>query len=154
MNSKLDETDVKILNVLQSNADLELKQTARLVNKSISSVHERIRKLQRLGIIKRYVVVLDREMVGRKVMAVVQITLMNHGSEELHRFEAQMNDLKEVHLCLHLAGAFDFILHISVSDTATFHSFLMNKLFCLPNVSGVQSSFVLRECKSYGPFEL
>src|SRR5258708_696529 len=105
MNKPLDQTDIKILNILQQDARLEIKQIADRVCKSSSPVHERIRKLQHQGYIKRYIAVLDREKIGRYLLAVAQVTLSNHTPESLSRFESRVNALTEVQLCLHLSGA-------------------------------------------------
>jgi Lrp/AsnC family leucine-responsive transcriptional regulator len=150
----LDPTDIKILNLLQQNARLELKEIAVKVHKSTSPVHERIRKLQEYGFIKRYVAILDREKIGRPLLAIVQVTLAVHTRLALLLFEEKMNRLPEVQLCLHLSGGFDFMVHVSIPDTQTFHDFLMNKLCNEQHVSRVETSFVLKECKVHSPYLL
>ena len=154
MSHTLDDTDIKILQLLQDDARLELKQIANRVHKSTSPVHERIRKLKDMGYIKRYVAILDREKIGMPVLVITQVTLSNHTKTALNNFAEQVNHLPEVQLCLHLSGACDFILHVSVPDPPAYYLFLMNKLCDLPNVVNVRTSFVLKECKIYSPFPL
>lgn len=154
MNKILDPTDIKILNILQQDARLDIRQIAVQVHKSTSPVHERIRRLQDHGFIKRYVAVLDREKIGKQLMAITRVSLNVHTQETLNNFAGSVNELPEVQLCLHLSGAYDFILHVIVSDTQAYHDFLVNKLCKLAHVTHVESSFVLRECKMYGPYQL
>jgi len=150
----LDETDIKILQLLQDDARLELKQIADRVHKSTSPVHERIRKLKDMGYIKRYVAILDREKIGMPVLVIAQVTLSTHTKTALNNFVEQVNQLPEVQLCLHLSGAADFILHVSVPDTPAYYNFLMDKLCEMQYVVNVRTSFVLKECKIYSPFPL
>jgi len=154
MSHTLDDTDIKILQLLQDDARLELKQIASRVHKSTSPVHERIRKLKDMGYIKRYVAILDREKIGMPVLVIAQVTLSTHTTTALNNFAEQVNQLAEVQLCLHLSGACDFILHVSVPDPPAYYQFLMNKLCDLPHVVNVRTSFVLKECKIYSPFAL
>jgi len=154
MNGTLDPTDIKILNLLQQDARLEIRQIAGLVHKSASPVHQRIRKLQEQGFIKGYVAVLDRVKIGMPLLAIVQVRLSTHTSEALQAFEKQAARLNEVQLCLHLSGVNDFILHVAVRHTLAYHDFLMQHICNQPNVAGVQTCFVLKECKNHGPYVL
>jgi Lrp/AsnC family leucine-responsive transcriptional regulator len=150
----LDLVDIKILNILQQDARMDIKQIADRVCKSTSPVHERIRRMQNLGYIKRYVAILDREKIGKPLLAITQVTLDKHTQATLKGFEEAVNDLPEVQLCLQLSGVHDFVLHIAVSDTQAYHDFLVNRLCTLPNVTQVESCFVLRECKTHSPYPL
>jgi Lrp/AsnC family leucine-responsive transcriptional regulator len=154
MTNTLDPTDIKILNILQQDARLDIKQIADQVHKSTSPVHERIRKLQNLGYIKRYVAILDREKIGKPLLAIAQVSLSAHTKLALMTFEEQINQQSEVQLCLHLSGACDFVLHIAVSDTQCYYDFLVNQLCNLPHVINVQTCFVLKECKTHSPYVL
>jgi Lrp/AsnC family leucine-responsive transcriptional regulator len=154
MNGMLDPTDIEILNILQQDARLDIKQIASRVHKSASPVHERIRKLQEQGVIKRYVAVLDREKIGMPLLAIAQVTLANQTKATYLHFEEQVNKFPEVQLCLQLSGNCDFILHVAVPDTRAYQDFLMNRLCSQPSVINVQSCFVLKEVKANGSYPL
>jgi Lrp/AsnC family leucine-responsive transcriptional regulator len=150
----LDPTDIKLLNLLQQDASLELSQLSALVFKSTSSVHERIRKLKAQGVIKRYVAVLDPDKVGRPFLAVTQVSLSVHTRAAYDVFSSRVVELPEVLQCLQLSGAFDFILQVAAADTLAYQDFLLNVLGKMENVINLQSSVVLKECKTHSPYPL
>jgi len=149
---QLDDTDCKILRILQQDARQELSVIARQVFRSPSSVGERIRKLQEEGIIKRYIAIIDPKKIGQHLLAVTHVSLSVHTKETLNEFQRIAEGLPEVQLCLHLSGACDFILHIAVADTQTYYQVLMEKICSHAYVSHVDTSFVLNECKTHAPY--
>jgi len=154
MNGTLDPTDIKILNLLQQDARLNLQKISERVHKSTSSVNERISKLKEQGFIKRYVAILDPEKIGKHFLAITQVTLSVHTRAALTGFEEKIKEWPEVLLCLHLSGACDFILHIAVPDSSSYHDFLLDRLCIMEQVANVQTFIVLKECKSNSPYPL
>lgn len=150
----LDQTDLKILGLLQENARLDVKQIAGLVFKSPPAVHDRIRKLQDRGYIQRYIAVLDRRLVGRPTLMITLVKLNQHAAQTLRDFPAYMYSLPEVQVCLHLSGEFDFLLQVTLKDPQEYEEFLDQKLCALPMVEKVQSSLVLKECKAQAALPL
>ena len=80
--------------------------------------------------------------------------LKEHTADTLYAFEHEVAKFSEVMECFQMTGAFDFILRIATSDMDTYHLFLRNKLATLPNISTVQSFFVLSETKSETAYPL
>lgn len=148
MQLTLDAVDVEILKYLQKDATLTNKELAFKLNKSIATIHERIRRLKEQGYIKRIVAILDRKKVDRNLIAFSHVFLKAHTAETLGEFEREVAKFSEVMECFQMTGAYDFILRIATSDMDAYHLFLRNKLATLPNVSTVQSFFVLSETKS------
>lgn len=148
MQSNLDNTDLEILKYLQKDATLTNKELSFKLNKSIATIHERIRRLKEQGYIKRIVAILDRKKVDRNLIAFSHVFLKTHTAETLVEFETEVAKFNEVMECFQMTGAYDFILRIATSDMDAYHLFLRNKLATLPNVSTVQSFFVLSETKS------
>ncbi|WP_256005383.1 MULTISPECIES: Lrp/AsnC family transcriptional regulator [Pedobacter] len=144
----LDHTDLQILKFLQRDATLTNKELAFKLNKSIATIHERVRRLKEQGYIKRIVAILDRKKVNRSLIAFSHVFLKEHTAETLGEFETEVAKFSEVMECFQMTGAYDFILRIATSDMDAYHLFLRNKLATLPNVSTVQSFFVLSETKS------
>ncbi len=143
----LDNTDLKILNLLQNNARLTIKQLAAELQKSHTPVFERIKKLEEKGYIKRYVAILDAKMVDRQLKAFTHVQLKEHSQKILSEFEKEVVKFHEVMECYHMTGAFDFILKIAVKDMEAYHEFLMQKLSKLPDIGTLQSFFVMSEAK-------
>ncbi|MHA4894363.1 Lrp/AsnC family transcriptional regulator [Pedobacter sp. PWIIR3] len=144
----LDPTDLEILRLLQKDANLTNKELAYKLNKSIATVHERIRRLKDQGYIKRIVAILDRKKINKGLLAFSQVLLKDHTSDTLYAFEQEVSKFSEVMECFQMTGAFDFILRIATEDMEAYHIFLRNKLATLPNITTVQSFFVLSEPKS------
>jgi len=150
----LDETDQQILRILQQDASLTSKEVAGQVNKSTAAVHERIRKLKREGYIKKIVAILDRKKINKNLVAFCHVLLHNHSSGTLQTFEQSVIELPEVLECLQMTGAFDFILRVAIKDMDDYQNFYRNKLAALPNVTTVQSFFILSEAKSDFGYQL
>jgi len=144
----LDATDLKILKLLQQNASLTNKEISYKLHKSVATVHERIRRLKDQGYIKRIVAILDSKKINRNLIAFSHVLLNDHTANTLNNFEAEVAKFPEVMECFQMTGTFDFILRIATSDMEAYHHFYRNKLATLPNITTVQSFFVLSETKS------
>lgn len=154
MQTELDPVDVEILRLLQIDATFTNKEIAFKLSKSIATVHERIRRLKEQGYIKRTVAILDRKKINKNLIAFSQVLLKEHTATTLYAFENEVAKFSEVMECFQMTGAFDFILRIATSDMDSYHLFLRNKLATLPNISTVQSFFVLSETKSETAYPL
>lgn len=150
----LDETDRKILRILQTDASLTSKDISGKVNKSTAAVHERIRRLKREGYIKKIVAILDRKKIDKNLVAFCHVLLYNHTNKTLQEFEKSVTKFPEVLECLQMTGAFDFILRVAVKDMDDYQNFYRNKLAAVPNVTTVQSFFILSEAKSDFGYQL
>jgi Lrp/AsnC family leucine-responsive transcriptional regulator len=144
----LDETDLQILALLQKDASLTNKEISSQLHKSVAAVHERTRRLKQNGVIKRVVAILDRKKINKSLIAFSHVLLNDHMATTLNQFEEQVAKFPEVMECFQMTGTFDFILRIATSDMDAYHNFYRNKLATLPNISTVQSFFVLSETKS------
>jgi Lrp/AsnC family leucine-responsive transcriptional regulator len=143
----IDNTDIAILNLLQNDAELTNKEMAFQLHKSVATIHERIKRLKELGYIKRTVAILDRKKINIGLIAFSQVLLQDHGADTLATFENEIVKFPEVMECFQMSGSFDFILRIATTDMDAYHVFY-RKLAALPNITTVQSFFVLSETKS------
>ena len=146
--TELDVTDKQILRILQIDAGITHKQLSDQLFKSVATIHERIRWLKKLGYIKRTVVILDRRKIDCSLIAFSQVLLNDHAAETLKGFEDEVIKFPEVMECLQMTGSFDFVLKIATRDMDAYHEFYRHKLATLPNITTVQSFFVLSEAKS------
>ena len=147
-NINLDTTDIEILKLLQQDASLTNKEISFKLRKSIATIHERIRRLKEQGYIKCIVAILDRKKINRNLIAFSQVLLNDHAADTLFQFELEVAKFPEVMECFQMTGNFDFLLRIATSDMEAYHNFYRNKLATLPNITTVQSFFVLSETKS------
>jgi Lrp/AsnC family leucine-responsive transcriptional regulator len=144
----LDPTDKELLRLLQRDASITHKQLSDKIYKSVATVNERIRRLKNLGYIKRTVVIVDRRKIDRNLIAFSQVLLNDHAAETLRGFEEEIVKFPEVMECFQMTGSFDFVLRIATRDMDAYHEFYRHKLATLPNITTVQSFFVLSETKS------
>lgn len=151
---ELDEIDREILKILQVDATLTNKEIADKVHKSTAAIHERIRRLKNSGFIKKIVAIVDRKMIDRGLVTFSQVLLNNHTAQTLEKFEQQVIKFPEVLECLQMTGTFDFILRVATKDMDEYHHFYRNKLGRLPNITTVQSFFILSEAKSETAYPL
>ena len=144
----LDETDTKLLKILQHDATLSNKELAFRLHKSIAAIHERVKKLKQQGYIKKVVAILDRQKVNMGLISFSQVFLKAHTAEVLNEFEKEVAKFPEVMECYQMAGSYDFMLRIATKDMQAYHEFLRYRLAVLPHVNTVQTYFVLSETKS------
>lgn len=144
----MDNTDKKILNLLQQNAQLTYKQIAKEINLTPTPVFDRIKKLESQGIIDRYVTILNKENVGPSLTVFCQITLIKQTKTTSQDFEKEINNLIEVMECSFVSGSFDYLLKIVVKNMAAYHELHQGKLSAIAGVSLINSFFVMAETKS------
>jgi len=140
----LDETDRRILRVLQKQGRITNADLSEQVNLSPSACHRRVQRLEEDGFIAAFVALLDARKLGRPTTVYVEITLISQAEDVLDAFEravARVPDLLECHL---MAGSADYLLKIMVQDTEDFARIHRQHLSRLPGVRQMQSSFALR----------
>ncbi len=143
----LDETDLKIMRVLQEDAKKTAKEIAASLGLTISPIYERIRRMESLGYIKKYVAILDKTLINKRVTSICQVSMRYHDEAFIEHFEQQIQMLDEVQECYHLAGQVDFVLKIHVNSLEEYHDFVKFKLSKIENIGTLNSTFVLKEIK-------
>lgn len=136
---KLDDTDFKIINALKVNSKITVKKLSESLNLSSTPIFERIKKMERLGVIENYTININDELIGKRLIAFAHISLQNHTKKLFHELEANLlaiSDIVEVHA---VSGNTDFIVKILVKDMDDYKHFIMEKLFSVPNIGNVES---------------
>lgn len=142
-----DTTDRKILELLQQNSQLTIKEIASRINLSVTPVHERIRKLEREGFIDKYVCLLNRRKMGKSLMVYCNVTLDKQRKESFEDFNLAIVGMQEVLECSVVSGNFDYMLKIVVQDAEAYNQFYQHKLSALKSVLHISSYFVISEIK-------
>ncbi len=150
LNSKvrLDETDVKILELLQLKGRMKSSELARHVELSGAGFKKRLKKLEHKGIIAEYVARVDRQTVGLDLLCFIQVTLQNHHPETVADFRREVSRLVEVLECHHMTGEFDYLVKIVVRDHLHLEHFLFKDLTQVAGVDRIRTSLVLNEIKN------
>jgi Lrp/AsnC family transcriptional regulator, leucine-responsive regulatory protein len=141
--NEIDAKDLAILKLLQQNARMTVKEIAPCVNLSVTPVHERIRKMEETGIIKKYVTVLDHKKVNKGLIVFCFVSLKEHGKEAGSSFIKSVIKFEEVVECYNIAGDFDLMLKVMVADMEQYHQFYSLRLCELKGINQVRSMFVM-----------
>ncbi|MHA6697780.1 Lrp/AsnC family transcriptional regulator [Chryseobacterium sp. A301] len=144
----LDEKDKRLLILLQNDSKKTTKQLATELNLSVTAVFERIKKLEKKQIIKKYVALLDAEKVQKSFIVICHVKLVQHKKEYITQFENEITQFPEVLECFHVAGDYDYILKICVRDIQEYREFMVSKLTNLQHIASTQSSFMIKEVKN------
>ena len=144
----LDATDKKILRLLQEDAHMTLKDIANKINLSLTPVHDRVKRLEKEGIIEKYVSVLNKKKLGINLTVYCQVTLIKQNYDISEGFNQSILNFPEVVECNFVSGSFDYMLKIVLPDMESYHQFHQKKLSVLSGVSLINSFFILSEVKS------
>jgi Lrp/AsnC family leucine-responsive transcriptional regulator len=144
----LDATDKKLLYLLQTDCKKTTKELSLKLNLSVTAVYERIKKLEREGIIDKYVVLLNHSKIEKGFVVFCHLKLIQHTKEFIDTFEKQAVQLKEVLECHHVSGDYDYILKIVVKDMEAYRTFLVTKLTTLEHIGSTHSTFMISEVKN------
>lgn len=154
MAAQLDQTDTKILSILQSDSSRTTKSIAEELGMTTSPIFERIKKLERDGYIKKYVAVLDNKKIGLKLTVFIGITLQGHTRSYLEKFVKEINNFPEIVECHRVSGNFDYLLKLVVEDIEAYETFIISKLTLLPYLGNVQSLITLSTGKETNEIDL
>lgn len=143
-----DEIDLKIMSLLQNNAHLTIKEISQQINLSITPIHDRIKKLEKDGVIEKYVAILNRKAIGKGLVAYCNVTLDKQRQESFTEFNSAVLQMPEVVVCDVVSGTFDYLLKIVVKDVESYHQFYQEKLSALQSISHINSFFVMSEVKN------
>ncbi len=142
--TEYDETDRRIMAALQTDGRLSNAELSEQINLSPSACHRRVQRLERDGLIRGYVALLDRRKLCRPVTVFVEITLSGQADELLDAFEAAVSRIPDVMECHLMAGTADYLLKVVAADSEDFAQIHRRRLARLPGVQTMQSSFALR----------
>lgn len=143
---KLDRVDKAILRLMQTNARISNLELADSIGLSPTPCSRRVKRLEKSGIIDKHITILKPSALGLNLTAMIGITMDKHTPERFNNFENAVALLPEVLECLIVTGqSADFLLKVVVRDMQHYEQFLLGNLTKLTGVTGVHSSFVLRE---------
>jgi Lrp/AsnC family leucine-responsive transcriptional regulator len=146
-NIKLDNTDRKILEILQANSNITNAQLAKEIGLSPAPTLERVNKLEGSGVIKSYHAVIDPSTVGIGVSTFVMVTLKGHNKDNINKFIAAINKINEVVECHHITGAGDFILKVVSADISAYQQLMLDHVSNIEVVDRLKSMVILSTFK-------
>jgi Lrp/AsnC family leucine-responsive transcriptional regulator len=143
---KLDRTDRRILELMQSDGRMTNLELADRVGLSPTPCSRRVKRLESSGLIERHVTLLNQALLGLNITAMISITMDRHTPDRFETFERQVMAFPEVIECSIVTGqAADYLLKAVLPDMTYYEEFLLGRLTRIAGVTGVHSSFVLRK---------
>ena len=139
----MDKTDRKILQILQENGRIPNNKLAEKVGLTTTPTLERVKRLEREGIIKGYGARVDPEAVDRGLVVFCSLRLAVHQMHTLDEVCERINEMSEIQSCYHITGDSDFLLKIVVRDMPAYETFMHDKLTRLPGIERIYSNMVL-----------
>ena len=138
----------KLVNYLQIDSKITTKKLATELHLSVTAIYERIKKLEKKGVIKKYVAVVDKEKIQRNFIVFTQVKLVQHHHKYIEKFEKEVIQFTEVLECYNISGDYDYFLKIAVENMKSYRNFINLKLTTLNHISSTHSTFIIDEIRN------
>ncbi len=152
--NKLDSIDKKILTLLQQRGRMTNAELSKQVGLSAASALERVKKLERGGVIRGYHARLNHTAVGISLVILVEVTLARHQHDAIVRFVEAVQKVDEIVDCYHVTGRADYLLRVVAKDIPGYELFVMETLSALPGVQHIETMMVLSAVKESKPLPI
>jgi len=143
----LDAADRRILARLQEDADRPIAELAAAAGLSTTACWKRVKRLERDGVIRARVALLDREALGLGVTVMVAVRTAHHSEAWLEAFAHGVAQVPEVVEFYRMSGEIDYLLKVVARDIADYDR-IYRKLTRVADLNDVSSSFAMQEIKS------
>lgn len=145
---KLSSYDISILDILQNDASLSSSDIAEKINLSQSPCWRRINRIEKSGMVKKRVALLDRSMLGMEVVVFASVKLTTAARQNMTAFEIEMQNHSEVQECYTIAGIWDYMLKIVTRDIRQYEKFVRKVLTVNAAISELNSHIAVTEIKN------
>ncbi|OED41996.1 ArsR family transcriptional regulator [Chromatiales bacterium (ex Bugula neritina AB1)] len=143
----MDDKDLEILKLVQSNAQLTAEAIGYEVGLSAPAVQKRLKKLRNTGVIEKEIAVLSASKLDRGMTVIVGVVLERESRSHLDLFKRRMRKARAVQQCYYATGEADFLLVVVVKDIAEYEAFTQEYFFDESNVAHFSSSVVMDHVK-------
>jgi Lrp/AsnC family leucine-responsive transcriptional regulator len=143
----LDKLDRSILGILQQEGRISMKDLGERVGLSITPCIERVRRMERDGVITGYYARVDPASVGAKLLVFVEITLNQKSALAFEQFRREVLRIPEVQECHLVSGDFDYLIKARIHEMAEYRKLLGDMLLQLPGAAQSKSYVVMEEIK-------
>ena len=145
--AKLDKIDCRLLNLLQTDADVTNAYLAAQIGLSQAAVFERVKRLETTGYIKNYYAQLDGAKVGAGATFFLQISLNSNRKSSIDGFLNKIVELDQITECHHITGSAGFLLKVVTKDMRAFECLVMEEMSQVEEIGNLQSMVVLSVMK-------
>lgn len=136
---KLDNIDYQIIDMLQQDGRMTIRDMAQQLNLSTTPIFNRIKRLEQEGVIERYVAQINPKKVDKGLFAFVHISIKEHSKEAVDSIVGQVTSFPEVLECHYVTGGADFVLKVLVKNMEEYNKFVTEKLFTVKNIGKIDS---------------
>lgn len=150
----MDKIDVKILSILQDEAQISMAALSERVGLSLSACHRRVKLLETAGVISHYAARLNRQAVGLEIQVFMEIKLMSQRRDDIEAFEAAIRDMPDVLECHLISGEFDYLIRVAARSTSDYEKLYRNRLSQIPSVSQIKTLLSLSTVKEFRGYNL
>ena len=147
MSTPLDDTDRRVLDLLQADASLSLSDLSERVHLSRNALWRRIQRLEAGGVIRDRVTRLEPTALNLGLSVFIAIRTEQHTADWLEAFNGAVSELPEILGVFRMAGQVDYLLYARVPDMAAYDA-LYKRLIAAVELTDVSSSFVMEEIKN------
>lgn len=143
----LDKLDLRILAALQKDGRMSMKELGELVGLSVTPCIERVRRMERDGVISGYYARINPEALGATLLVFVEITLNHKSGNMFEQFRREVLRIPEVQECHLVSGDFDYLIKARIQGMAEYRKLLGDILLQLPGAAQSKSYVVMEEIK-------
>ncbi len=146
--TELDATDQKILEILQNEGRISNSDLAKKIHLSAPATHGRVKRLEQDGYIRGYVALLDRHKMRCDNLCFIELSLELHKHEKIQQILETITSWPEVLECHNVTGSYDYLLKVAVKNTQALEHFISKKMIPLEGIAKLHTSLVLKEVKA------
>ncbi len=151
---EIDTKDIEILNLLQSDATRSVQAIGAEIGLTNNPCWRRIKRLQESGLIKRYTIDIDRQLIGLGTTAFVTLKIENHNSDWLEKFSRSVVNIPEIIECHRMTGNVDYLLKIAVLDLNHYDRVYRRLIKEVSGLIDVSSTFSMEAIKAQAPIDV
>jgi Lrp/AsnC family leucine-responsive transcriptional regulator len=143
----LDKLDRHILRILQQEGRISMKDLGERVGLSVTPCIERVKRMERDGVITGYYAKVDAAALGARLLVFVEITLNQKSASAFEQFRREVLRIPEVQECHLVSGDFDYLIKARIHEMAEYRKLLGDMLLQLPGAAQSKSYVVMEEIK-------
>ncbi len=143
----MDLIDKKILEIIQKDGRITKQELAAKIDLTPPATLERLRKLEKTGVITGYRAMVEPSAVNRDMVAFVNVELSLHQSDAIEKFHEEISRIPEILECYHISGTWDFHLKVAVGNMKEYENFFLGKLTKISGFSRSETAFIFRALK-------
>jgi Lrp/AsnC family transcriptional regulator len=144
----MDKINRKIIDIIQKDCTISVKDISQMVGLSYTPTYERIKYLEESGVIQGKVSILNPKKIGINFFAYCNIALKEPSKESLDNFEEKVKAMPEVMEVVSLSGNYDYMLKIATTDIEAYNDFITSKIANIKNIGQYHSNIVMSVVKN------